>query len=253
MLWGCPWRPRSDFAFQPLTPPILGPCEGPRPQWWTGNKGHFITIYHMMTQWDQGRPRCSPSPTVNMRCWFLQHTLGAAQIVGSAGVIGGHICSSGRCQTMVSHHGEDSGCRKEEIGCTDAGGEDAGELWPHGGGHGSPSMSPEMQLGALTLTGCGHGLGTGGGKQLACQGCRVTGTSLERTWEFLQDAQSLSETASCGSWVWKRVESQSCRQDSFRNWGHSWQGLWLKQSFGAQVHSKSMTIVFGAPSAQGTC
>ena len=28
--------------------------------------------------------------------------------------------------------------------------------------------------------------------------------------------------------------------------------VWLKQSFGAQVHSKSMTIVLGAPSAPGT-
>lgn len=48
--------------------------------------------------------------------------------MGSARLIGGHICSSGRCQTMVSHRGEDGGHRKEETGCTDAGGEDAGEL-----------------------------------------------------------------------------------------------------------------------------
>lgn len=48
--------------------------------------------------------------------------------MGSAGVIGGHICSSGRCQTVVSHRGEDGGCWKEETGCTDAGGEEAGEL-----------------------------------------------------------------------------------------------------------------------------
>lgn len=64
---------------------------------------------------------------------------------------------------------------------------------------GSPRMSPEEQLGALTPTGCERGLGTGSGSRLACQGRRVTGTSLGSTWEVLQGAQSPSETASCGS------------------------------------------------------
>lgn len=94
-------------------------------------------------------------------------------------MIGGHICSSGRCQTMVSHCGEMVDVGRKRLGvwmqvermlesC------DHTEV-----ATGSPSMSPEKQLGDLTPTGYGHGLGTGRGKQLACQGCRVT----ERAWE----------------------------------------------------------------------
>lgn len=43
-------------------------------------------------------------------------------------MIGGHICSSGRCQTMVSHHAGDGAHWKEKPEHTDAGGEVGREL-----------------------------------------------------------------------------------------------------------------------------
>lgn len=103
---------------------------------------------------------------------------------------------------------------------------------------GSPGMWPHGEPRACGPT--GHILGLGTGSWLACQGQQEGAGKGARTQEALQD----HPRAVCGHDAGRVVDGQPGRTASETGVLHSKD--WLRHKLGAQIHSKSKTVFWGA-------